>query len=204
MPEILKTHIDSFASLCVWHIIETEESLFTELHLSAAEEKEIRSLKLLKRRFEKLGCRSALSQLLNSYEEVSYSPNGAPKISTHYLSFAHTASYAAAAISVNYKIGVDIEKITPKIKTLYHKFLNSFEINHFDVSDEEQVHILWGAKEAAYKLYEVKNLDFAQQINIQEFSEGKGKGVIKTETEELSFQFFYQTVKDMMLVLAVG
>ncbi len=204
MPKIFKTHVDSFASLCVWHITETEESLFKELHLSATEEAEIRSMKLLKRRLEKLGCRCALSQLLNSYEEVSYSPNGAPKISTHKISFTHAASYAAAAISENYKIGVDIEKITPKIKTLYNKFLNSFEIKQFDVCDEEQVHILWGAKEAAYKLYEVKNLDFAQQINIHQCSEGKGKGVIKTQTEELPFQFFYQTVNDMMLVLAIG
>ncbi len=204
MPKIFKTHVDSFASLCVWHITETEESLFKELHLSATEEAEIRSMKLLKRRLEKLGCRCALSQLLNSYEEVSYSPNGAPKISTHKISFTHAASYAAAAISENYKIGVDIEKITPKIKALYNKFLNSFEIKQFDVCDEEQVHILWGAKEAAYKLYEVKNLDFAQQINIHQCSEGKGKGVIKTQTEELPFQFFYQTVNDMMLVLAIG
>jgi hypothetical protein len=49
-----------------------------------------------------------------------------------------------------------------------------------------------------------KDLYFAQQINIQECSKGKGKGIIKTETEELSFQFFYQTIKDMMLVLAIG
>lgn len=204
MPEIFNVHINSFVSLSVWDIIETEEFFYSYLPLSDSEKSQISQMKLSKRRFERLGCRAALFQLLDEpILEITYSPLGAPLMKDKYLSFAHSSHFATAAISSQKRIGVDLEKISSKIDKLYPKFLSEEEIFRFNISDRDTLYQLWCAKEAAYKLYQKKNLDFIKQIKIENFDKNRGEGGIVLEEKNILIDFYSWKVKDVMLVLAI-
>lgn len=203
MPEIFNIVINSFASLSVWQNSETEEFFYNHLSLSLADKRGIQDLKLRKRRVERLGCRAALVSLLRTPSvEITYSAYGSPQLNDHYLSFSHSGDLSAAAVSQYQRIGIDIQKITPKIDALFPKFLNETEIHTFDVSNRQQLHLLWGAKEAAYKLYQQKNLDFAKHIHLLHFDAQQGKGKIITESESINIQFYHWVLNDSVLVLA--
>lgn len=204
MPEIFTANINSSVSLSVWKIVESEEFFFSNLRLDSRQIDDIKSLKLPKRRLEKLACRQALATLLpNQKLSVFYSENGAPKMNNLQLSFSHSDSYAVAAISKENRIGVDIEQLRPKIHNLYTRFLSQQEINRFDTNSTEILQILWGAKEAAYKLYQLKSLDLSSQIEIFELTQDRGEGTIQLTNEKINFQLFHWKIEDAVLVLAV-
>lgn len=205
MPEIFSTNINSSVALSVWKIVETEEFFLNNLHLDIQQIEDIKILKLPKRRLEKLACRQALATLLpNQKCSVYYTTDGAPAMRDFKLSFSHSGSYAVAAISKKNKIGVDIELLRPKIQKLYTRFLNQHEINRFDTNSTEILQILWGAKEAAYKLYQLKGLDFSSQIEIFTLTQNRGQGVIQLPDAKIDFQLLHWKIENAILVLAVN
>lgn len=78
-----------------------------------------------------------------------------------HISFSHTRGYGAAMLSQRH-CGLDIQVHTDKIQRIKHKFVNDFEEAQLGNFDSENLALLWiwSAKEAAFKAYGEKEVDY--------------------------------------------
>jgi len=178
VPLILSKKINQNVSIAVWQIAETEDFFYHSLLLLPEDESKIRNIKLQKVRLQKLACRAALAQLLgNNKVEITYSETGQPLLKGHYISFSHTVNSSAAALST-IPVGIDIEEVTPRILKLYPRFMSEKEIFNSDVTELKNLYYFWCAKEAMYKWYGLKNLDFIENLLVLK---NEKKGIIKNK-----------------------
>ena len=90
--------------------------------------------------------------------KILYQGNGEPYLSprSHHISISHSFPYAVLAISEE-KIGIDIEKIQPKISKLKPKFLYPSECEWTNNDREmEYLSAIWAIKESLYKIHPSK------------------------------------------------
>ncbi len=196
MAIVLIQQLSASVSICIWQIIETEAFFMENYQLNTADLLEIQNIKLESRRLEKWACRAALGALVGSnIIDITYSSNGQPLFEKRFISFSHTKDLALVACS-DQPIGVDIEKITPRILNLKHKFMNPQETKHFDPKSSKDVTLIWSAKEAIYKWYAKGELDFSEDMMI---SKNPLKAILKKEIDISLYQLEYQ---DFMIVIA--
>lgn len=196
MPVIIKKQIHASVSFCLWQIQETEAFFLENYFLDPLDLYNIKKIKLESRRLEKWACRAALAELIGDRNVfITYSKNGQPLSEHGSISFSHTKDLALVVLS-DHPVGADIEKVTPKIVKLKHKFINQQEITVFDTEDPEEITLIWSAKEAIFKWYEKGNLDFSEDIVI---SKNPLKATLKKEKEIPLYQMGYF---DFMIVIA--
>lgn len=196
MPIVLQQQLSASVSICIWQIAETEAFFMENYQLNSIDLLDIQNIKLESRRLEKWACRAALGALVGSNTiDVTYTSNGQPLHSKGFISFSHTKNFALVAWSVH-PIGIDIEKITPRILNLKHKFMNPQESIHFDPKSPKDITLIWSAKEAIYKWYAKGELDFSEDMII---SKNPLKALFKKEIDISLYQMEYQ---DFMIVIA--
>ncbi|MGN7203311.1 4'-phosphopantetheinyl transferase family protein [Pedobacter sp. SAFR-022] len=174
MPVILNKIIDEHTRLAVWKIEETEEELFRGLQLKAHELDFIASLNNGKRLLHWLSTRLLLRTMLqtNDYIDSRMDDQGKPYLvnGDYQISFSHSFDYASVMISKDKQVGVDIELIKDKIQKIKNKFLKPEELSGLPEQDNTlALYICWCAKEAIYKWYGKKGLEFKQHIDIYPF-----------------------------------
>lgn len=121
-------------------------------------------LKIQKRKTEWLGGRLALKKLLGAHFSCAWTdftvltPGGVGKpvvsvmgkIISVPFSITHSNGFAVAALAPEHKyIGIDLEKIVPRIKAWKNSFFHPAELTR---SDDEFLTSLWTQKEALVKL----------------------------------------------------
>jgi phosphopantetheinyl transferase len=175
MSLILKKQISQNISVAVWQIAETEEYFFNSLRLLPEDKANIGNIKLQKVRLQKLACRAALAELIGSNEiSIIYSETGQPQLEDYHISFSHTEKTVAVALAKT-PVGIDIEELNPRILPLYSRFMSPQEIEDCDVTNLKELYYFWCAKEAMYKWFSLKNLDFIEDLFVDK---DKNKGVI--------------------------
>jgi 4'-phosphopantetheinyl transferase len=185
MPVILNKIIDGQTRLAVWKIEETEEELFRGLQLKAHELDFIASLNNGKRLLHWLSTRLLLRTMLqtNDYIDSAMDDQGKPYLvnGDYHISFSHSFDYASVMISKDKQVGVDIELIKEKVYRIRKKFLTEKELNAMpDQNDTLALYICWCAKEAIYKWYGKKGLEFRKHIQIFPF-EAHEQGLVKAK-----------------------
>lgn len=91
------------------------------------------------------------------------------------ISISHTADWIVFAISKYGEIGIDLEIQNPKITKAAIHFLNIHEQARFPSPDLMMLHLIWGAKEAVFKLLggkinslqediEILSIDYSQHL----------------------------------------
>lgn len=124
-----------------------------------------------------------------SSRDLIIDPNGKPTVahSDSDLSISHSGDYVAISISPA-PVGIDIQLYRPSITRIAHKYANAeeLEILSAHVSKEiDQLHYLWCIKEAMYKAYGRRKLEFLSQIRLDslELENGqlRGKGTISKD-----------------------
>lgn len=204
MPVFFHKHINSSLSVEVWHFAESEDFFLSNLTLSSADHAQLKTLTLAKRRLERLGCRMALQDLLNKkgllihLSSLEYSTAGQPLLSPIHISFSHTGQYAAVALSTSGPIGIDIEQIGSRLQKGCSHFLNEEELLTCDVSNNEDLHYYWGAKEALYKLQNISR--YKQEITIRPIRERTG--LIKNNDNIKQYRIWHNNIDNLCLVVA--
>jgi len=174
MPVVFSKKIDDQTMLSVWKIEETEAQLLSGLQLKQHELDLIATLSNGKRALHWLSTRLLLRTMLNTadYIDCQMDEHGKPFLvnSDVHISLSHSYDYAAVIISKNRKVGVDIELIKMKIKSIKHKFLSDIELAQKQIGDNtDGLYVCWCAKEAIYKWHGKKGLEFKQHIHIKPF-----------------------------------
>ena len=200
MPIVFNKKIDDQSVLAVWKIEETEEQLIANLQLKEHELAIIESLGNGKRMLHWLSTRVLLRTMLNTaeYIDCQMDDHGKPYLvnSAKHISLSHSYDYAAVIISDGKKVGVDIELIKHKIKTIKHKFLSDVELAQKQIGDNTNgLYVCWCAKEAIYKWHGKKGLEFKKHIHIKPFKlgeEGSLQALVELPngTKELTVNYF--------------
>lgn len=117
-----------------------------------------------------------------TYEGIHKDIYANPYLPNHpnvFISISHTSEYTASVVSFTNQVGIDLEKISPKLQLVAHKFLADSERPHAAI-DLTHLCIYWCAKESLYKWYGKKNLSFKHNILISPFDSTTSliKGVI--------------------------
>lgn len=200
MSIVYNENIDEHSVLAIWKIEETEEELLAGLQLKQHELDIISSLNSGKRLLHWLSTRLLLRTMLNTteYIDCQFDEHGKPYLVNfdYHISLSHSYDYAAVMISKDHAVGVDIELIKHKIKTIKHKFLNDVELAQKQLGDNiDGLYIAWCAKEAIYKWHGKKGLEFKQHIHIKPFklkNKGSLNAIVElpTGTRELNIKYF--------------
>lgn len=200
MPVVFNKNIDENTILAVWKIEETEEQLLSGLQLKQHELDFISSLSNGKRLLHWLSTRVLLRTMLNTseYIDCQMDEHGKPFLPNldYHISLSHSYDYAAVIIGKDRKVGVDIELIKHKIKSIRHKFLSDIELAQKQIGDNiNGLYVCWCAKEAIYKWNGRKGLEFKQDIHIKPFklkAEGSLNALVELPegTRELSVSYF--------------
>lgn len=187
MPIVFNKQINSHTTLGLWKIEESEETLRAGLQLKQHEIDFIEQLSAGKRLQHWLATRLLLRTLMdtNDYIDCGMDEHGKPYLlnSVYQISFSHSFDYAAVMISSEVQVGIDIELIKHKIKSIKHKFLTDLELAQPQIGDNTNgLYVSWCAKEAIYKWHGKKGLEFRQHIHIKPFKL-KDEGTLKAVVE---------------------
>lgn len=89
---------------------------------------------------------------------------------SYHLSVSHSGDYAVAIGSGMHPVGIDIERIGNRIRKIASKFVNEEEEKLIRANDElKALYLIWSAKEAMYKLYGRKALNFKKHLFVEPF-----------------------------------
>lgn len=98
--------------------------------------------------------------------EVSISAQGKPYFTNGggFFSISHNVNTVAVVWHPHQEVGIDIETLRPQVLKIRQKFLSEREMNMIAPYDVKAHTAFWCAKEALYKLYGFKELQFNKDI----------------------------------------
>ena len=170
---------DYHSKLGVWQVSETEAELRALSSIPSDELEEISYIKSESLRKQKLAVRALLDVMFEDKVYLSHHDNGKPYIENcaTNISITHTDKYVAVLLNDTEEVGVDCESLDRDFSAVEKKALSEDEIDDLDDDKRnEQLAIYWCAKEAVYKKMSQYNVDFAEQIEIEDFHpRGEGK-----------------------------
>jgi phosphopantetheinyl transferase len=166
MPLIYHNQINSATKIGVWHITEAENFFLQKVTLQ-------RSITHPHKRLQHLAGRHLLLDLFPDFPipliqiattRKPFLPNEA-----FHFSISHCGDYAAAIVSTQNRVGVDIEIPHPKIERIQHKFITESENELLDTIDANEHNLLtmaWSIKEAMFKWQGIGEVDFKKHMQI--------------------------------------
>ena len=209
MPLYLHRILKPEGEIGLWLITEPESYFLANLSLFPLEKKLLHDLKG-HRKLEWLAGRWLLHYMSGRLDRgACYKDEfGKPHLenSPFQISLSHSREMASVMAAPN-AVGIDIQKLVPKIERIAHKFMRDVEMESLqDATRLEHLHVYWGAKEALYKAYGRKQLDFRQHIHIQPFAfdwqNGRTTGEIKKGDFYAKYDIWYEQIGAFVLVYA--
>ncbi|HEV7350665.1 4'-phosphopantetheinyl transferase family protein [Telluribacter sp.] len=196
--------------ILLWKLEENEDSLRALLPVTD-DHTELATITHPQKRREWLAGRVLIKtlaeqQLTTSYKGMWKDEHGKPFLvdSTCPISITHTVDYVAGVLHEHRPVGIDMEKIHPKLIRTAPKYLSEAELAHAG-EDVAKLCIYWCAKEALYKLHGRKKVSFKDAIAIESF-EVTSTTLYGTLTEadlRVSARVHIRWVKDYCLAVAL-
>lgn len=173
MPGILHRQLTPYGELGLWRISEPEAWFLNQLFLYPAELRQLEQMKG-RRRLEWLAARQLVHDMSGRDQRGAFIKDqyGKPHLegSAWHISISHSADLSAAVVAPM-PCGVDIQFIVPKITRLAPKFMRPEETESLRSETlVEHLHVYWGAKEALYKAYGRREIDFRAHLRVQPFT----------------------------------
>ncbi len=169
MPIFFQQPINDTTRLGIWKIEETEEFFKRNVPLH-------RDVTHPHKRLQHLAGRFLLPYLFPDFppELIQIADTRKPFLPDEqfHFSISHCGDYAAAIVSKNNRVGIDIEIPTPKVETIIHKFLSQqeqqlFHASRIIVHQPTFTTLLWSAKEAIFKWNGSREVDFIEHIHLK-------------------------------------
>lgn len=207
MPLEKIENISEEITLALWRLDESVVELKTLLRLNEQEKTVFSGFVNESRKKQWLAYRLLLRGLLNDYDLViEYDSNRKPHL-VHYpyhISVTHSCHYAGVIIGRKNRVGIDLEKVSPRIEKIKSRFLNEKELEYLKSDYKlEELYVYWCAKESLYKLHGRKKLDFRDNIMLEKINsnkEGSFQGRIFLNQKELNYQLHFRKFHDYILV----
>jgi len=169
VPVFFQQQINESTRLGIWKIEETEEFF-------KANVPQHRAVTHPHKRLQHLAGRFLLQYLFPDfpYELIQIADTRKPFLpdEQYHFSISHCGDYAAAIVSKDKRVGIDIEIPTEKISRIMYKFLSAkeHELFHLIQPNKDRIPfatLLWSAKESVFKWYGDGGVDFRKEIQLK-------------------------------------
>src|SRR5258705_5610835 len=179
MPIFFQHQITDTTRLGIWKIEESEEFFKGNVP-------QHRDVTQPHKRLQHLAGRFLLQFLFPDfpYELIRIADTRKPYLADeqYHFSISHCGDFAAAIVSSDKRVGIDIELITPRIHRISKKFLSEYEWKYLNRDDQlflkkwelkdrvetEFLTFIWSAKEAVFKWYGDGQVDFSEHISLRD------------------------------------
>ncbi len=128
------------------------------------------------KRLQHLAARWLLQDLFPDfpYREILVADTRKPYLASekYHFSVSHTGDFAAAIVSNQQRVGLDIERVSLKIGAIAHKFLHETDVKYMHsanlhgFSNDDLLAFMWAAKESLYKWHSLGGVDFKQHLQL--------------------------------------
>jgi phosphopantetheinyl transferase len=169
MPVFYQQTIDRHTKIGIWKIEENEQFFLETVPL----QKEITHPH---KRLQHLAGRYLLRYLFPDFpfELIRIADTRKPFLANdaYHFSISHCGDFAAAIVSSDKRVGVDVEIFSEKIERVKDKFINKIEfhtISRFvpDNHLNKYMTLMWSCKESIFKWYGSGQLDFRTHMQMQ-------------------------------------
>lgn len=198
MPLFYQQHINQNTKLAIWKIEESEDFFAGTIPLQ-------REISHPHKRLQHFAGRYLLRYLFPDfpYDEILIADTRKPFLPNeqYHFSISHCGDYAAAIVSNNERVGIDIEIPNDKIFKIAHKFANKNETGHLEQT-ANNLTLVWCAKETMFKWYGVGNVDFKSMLLVKLESiksEGFFSGLVKTSHQHTTLNISYHFLHPICL-----
>ena len=206
MPLYKTIHFSSTTQIFVWKITESFEQLNNEVQLNEKNCIRLDGMKSEMHQRAFLSVRKALEQLGYTDFDLYYDCFGKPHLHDgKHISITHSHNFAAIIIS-NETVGIDIELQRDKIIRIADKFCESeFQFLKRDTQEYiRKLTVIWGAKEAIFKIRNEKGISFKDHINVGDFELKSKVAGAELDFNSLAknFKIHFEEIEEFTLVYA--
>ena len=154
--------------MAVWHIAEPESFFLEQVPLQ-------KQISHPHKRLQHLAGRLLLKELVPGFpvELIRIADTKKPYLENepYHFSISHCGDYAAAIVSRHYRVGVDVERVNPKIDVLRKKFLSEAEMKllheQCPMDTVYGLTLCWSVKESVFKWWGRGSVDFKRGMVLQ-------------------------------------
>lgn len=208
MPLYKTITINSDAKILIWKLDETIDELSKDIRLGSYCEKRLSYLKSELHQRQFLSIRRLLGEAGYTNEDLYYSGNGKPHLKDDkYISVTHSFNFTGIIIGKR-PVGIDIEKNRDKIIRIANKFtpLEEYSTLANDEAVIRKLTIVWGAKEAVYKIMDEPGISFLNHINVEDFNfeDSKTTTTVNYQNKVSSFSTKFTEFEQFTCVYALS
>jgi 4'-phosphopantetheinyl transferase len=190
--------------IALWKIEENDLIDPDNLRLSPSDKEKLGKIKHAEKKSEFLASRAALKHLIEDIDGLSFGKDGKPHLpNLQGVSISHCHSYAAAAISSNLDIGVDVENYRAQFPKIAKRFLSEQELNSVGKTESlRQLAGFWCAKESLIKLCGNTKLDLRKDLRVSPIKLSKRQvceGLIRENSQLIAHPVFIKSEPDYCL-----
>ena len=207
MPLFKTIQFNSTTQILVWKITESYEELFDTVALNDKNSIRLGKMKSQMHQRAFLSVRKLLQLAGYSDFDLYYDEFGKPHLSdSKYISITHSHDFSAIIVS-DETVGIDIELQRNKIIRIADKFCNT-EFQFLNPNDQPEfirkLTVIWGAKEAIFKIRNEKGISFKNHIQVNSFDLEKKETVVELHFNNLvkDFKIYFEEIEEFTLVYA--
>lgn len=207
MPLFRKIPVNDLTSILIWKIEEDYNELFRKVALKDISLARLEKMKSESHQKGFLSIRHLLKEAGYSDFDLFYDEDGKPHLRDgKQISITHSNNFSAIIIG-DENVGIDIELQREKIIRIADKFID-FEFNYLNETSEDYIKkltVIWGAKEAKYKMCNSRSLSFKDDMKVYSFelNKGKGKASVAQNEFEKEFNFYFEEFEGFTMVYAL-
>lgn len=192
--------------ILVWKVTESYSELLEQVILNETNRMRLDGMKSEMHQRAFLSVRKLLQETGHTDLDLYYDEFGKPHLhGKKHISITHSHNFSAIIVS-DETVGIDIELQRNKIIRIADKFCNS-EFQFLDRNSDEYIRkltVIWGAKEAIFKIRNEKGISFKDHINVQSFELNAKQNNAKLHFNNLiiDFNIYFEEIEGFTLVYA--
>lgn len=200
MPLFQTIQHDETTKILIWEITEPFEELLEKVVLKEKTQLRLNGMKSQMHQRAFLSVRMLIQEMGFTDKDLHYDEFGKPYFDCHnYISITHSHHFAAIIIS-HETVGIDMELQREKILRIADKFVDTeFDYLNPNVLEEyiKKLTVVWGAKEAIFKIRNEKGISFKDHIKVGDFSLDKKQTQASLHFDDLikDFNVYYEEIK---------
>ncbi|QSB26816.1 4'-phosphopantetheinyl transferase superfamily protein [Flavobacterium sp. CLA17] len=200
MPLFQTIQFNETTKILIWETTESFEELTAKVVLKEKTQQRLNGMKSQMHQRAFLSVRMLIQEMGFTDHDLHYDEFGKPYFDCHnYISITHSYHFAAIIIS-HETVGIDMELQREKIIRIADKFTD-FECDYLKPDSIEEyvkkLTVIWGAKEAIFKIRNEKGISFKDHIKVEDFSLNKNQTEASLHFDDLikDFDVHYKEIK---------
>jgi len=206
MPLYKTIHHDSNTQILIWEITESLQKLTSEVVLSKNSAARLHGMKSVVHQCGFLSVRKLLQEIGYTDFDLFYDEFGKPHLKDgRHISISHSHDFSTLILT-NENCGIDLEMQREKIIRIADKFVTT-EFDFLNPSDQSQyikmLTVIWGAKEAVFKIRNEAGISFKDHIHVQPINLNRNQTTATLRfTGKITFDIFFEEIANFMVVYA--